>query len=515
MTRLLTVWIPDWPVVAAGAAEVPAVVLRGGRVVARSRAAAHAGVHLGHGKRLAQRACPDAVLVDDDPLRDVRAFDPVVRAVAEIAPRVEVVEPGWLAVATRGPSRYVGGDTALAERVTAIVSAAGVCGFGVGIADGRATSAIAARRSVGRSPTVIDQGGSRAFLDGLAVAWLRELGDVPPDLVDLLGRLGIGTLGAFAALPAGDVLARFGWAGRHAHRLAGGDDDRPPNATDPPPERCVERTFDEPVAQLAPLVFVAKQLADAMVAGLADEGRVCTRLVVVAETEHGERSERAWYRAEGLSAAAVVDRVRWQLDAWITSGSLTAGVALLRLVPDEVRADDGDQLGFWGGRSEADDAAHRAITRLTALAGEQAVLVPEPLGGRLPHETHRWVPAATVELDRADRLVSLPGDWPGSLPAPSPATVLVEPVPVEVLDPSGRPVRVTGRGEVTGPPDRLVLDGRARRVMGWAGPWPVDQRWWDPRRHRRIARFQLVTDDGAARLVAVEQQCWSVLAVYD
>ncbi|MCU0261649.1 MAG: hypothetical protein MUE78_11570, partial [Ilumatobacteraceae bacterium] len=86
---------------------------------------------------------------------------------------------------------------------------------------------------------------------------------------------------------------------------------------------------------------------------------------------------------------------------------------------------------------------------------------------------------------------------------------------VEVLDPSGRPVRVTGRGEVTGPPDRLVLDGRTCRVMGWAGPWPLDQRWWDPRRHRRLARFQLVTDDGAARLVAVEQQRWSVLAVYD
>ncbi|MCU0260766.1 MAG: DNA polymerase Y family protein, partial [Ilumatobacteraceae bacterium] len=343
MTRSLAVWLPDWPVAATGTVpDEPAIVLRSGRVVARSPAAAAAGVQLGHRRRLAQRACPDAVLLPDDPARDARAFDAVVRAVTELAPRVEVVEPGWLALATRGPSRYVGGDAVLAERIAAIAAEAVTWPCGVGVADGRSAAAIAARRSVGRSPLVVDPGGTPTFLDGLAVAWLRELGDVPPELVDLLAQLGIHTLGAFAALPAADVLARFGWAGRHAHRLAGGDDDRPLDTADPPPERCVERAFDDPVGQLAPLVFVAKQLADAMVAELAGEGRVCTRLVVVAETEHGERCERAWYRGEGLSAAAVVDRVRWQLDAWITSGAPTAGVVLLRLVPDEVRADDGD-----------------------------------------------------------------------------------------------------------------------------------------------------------------------------
>ena len=55
-----------------------------------------------------------------------------------------------------------------------------------------------------------------------------------PDLVDVLRRLGLRTLGAFAELPASDVLARFGSEGLGAHRLASGLDERPP---DPDPSR--------------------------------------------------------------------------------------------------------------------------------------------------------------------------------------------------------------------------------------------------------------------------------------
>ena len=154
--------------------------------------------------------------------------------------------------------------------------------------------------------------------------------------------------------------------------------------------------------QLEPLVFTGKHLADELVAALAAEGRVCTRLVVTAETEHGERSERAWYRAAGLSAPAMVERVRWQLDGWTSSGELSAGVVLLRLAPDEVRGDGGDQLRLWGGPSAADERATRAVARLAGLVGDQAVLVPAWRGGRLPGDRYGWVPASTTDLTDAD-----------------------------------------------------------------------------------------------------------------
>lgn len=530
MKRFLTVWWPDWPVAAAGERSRAAIVLHANRVVARSPAAAADGVAVGQRRRVAQQCCPGAVLVDHDPARDARAFEPVVRAVAAFTPRLEQVEPGWLCLDGRGPSRYFGGDAALAEHVAAAVTAAAGVGeigaievgeVGVGIADGRFASGVAARLAASRRrPVVVAPGGAPEFLAPLPVAWLSQLGEIDAELVGLFARMGLARLGDVAALDPGDVLARFGPLGRHAHRLAAGSDERPPGGEEPAPERQVERTFEEPVTELAPLVFVAKQLADELVAGLAAEGRVCTRLVVVAETDHGERSERSWYRAAGLSAPAMVERVRWQLES-LMHGDITAGVVLVRVSPEEVRGDDGDQLGFWGGRSAADERATRAVTRLVGLVGDEAVLVPAWRGGRLPGDRYRWVPASATDLadpdDTAERVrPRLEEPWPGALPAPSPTVVLPAARPAELTDAAGRPVRVSGRGELSAAPASLAIDGRpAVGVQSWAGPWPVEERWWDPNRHRRVARFQIVTVDGMAHLVLAEHRRWWVAAAYE
>jgi protein ImuB len=528
MTRMVTAWCPDWPVTAAEVApDVPAAVLHANRVVARSPAAAAEGVNIGQRRRTAQQRCPDLVLLDHDPDRDARAFEPVVRAVSRFAPRLEVVEPGWVCLAARGPSRYFGGDERLAEQLVASVTESRegprdfVTKAQVGIADGRFTAAVAARLAT-RRPVVVALHGSADFLAPLPVAWLAEVGEIEAELVGLFARLGLARLGDLAAVAMSDVLARFGPPGRHAHRLASGSDDRPADAADPPPERGVEQCFDDPVIQLDPLVFVGKQLADELVAGLAAEGRVCTRLVVTAETEHGERCERAWYRAAGMSAPAMVERVRWQLDGWANQpGGLTGGVVLMRLAPDEVRGDDGDQLGLWGGRSAADERAARAVTRLTGLVGDRAVLVPAWQGGRLPGDRYGWVPAATTDLadpdDTAERLRPRldDGPWPGTLPTPSPAVVLPEAHPAELADGEGRSVRVSSRGELSAPPATLAIDGRdPQLITAWAGPWPLDERWWESRQHRRLARLQVVTADGAAHLVLAEHRRWWVAAAY-
>jgi len=395
---------------------------------------------------------------------------------------------------------------------------------------------------------VVPPGRAAEFLAPLPVAWLHLTGEADPELVGLFARMGLTRLGDLAALPAGDVLARFGPTGHHAQQLAAGRDPRPPGGAEPAPERRVERTFDDPVVQLEPLVFTGKHLADELTAALAVEGRVCTRLVVTAETEHGERSERAWYRAAGLSAPAMVERLRWQLDAWMSSGEPTAGVVLLRLAPAEVRGATGDQVGLWGGASDADERAVRAVARLAGMVGEQGVLVPAWQGGRMPADRYGWVPASSTDLtdpdDTAERLRPVPldgpvpaggpggdpaagagragraGPWPGSLPAPSPAVVPADAQPVELLDARGRPVVVSGRGEISAAPATLTIagdrgPGRSEAVTGWAGPWPVDERWWDPRRHRRLARLQVVTAAGAAYLVVAEHRSWWLVASYD
>jgi protein ImuB len=530
--RIVSVWFPDWPVVAAGfPADVPAAVVRANRIVARTHAAGVDGVVIGQRRRQAQRRCPHLVLVDHDPDRDAREFEAVVRAVAELSPRLDVIEPGWIGLRARGPSRYFGGDAALADRLAAVTAGATdrAVAVGIGVADGRFASSIAARLAARRGhPVLVDPAGSPAFCAELPVGWLQTLGECEPELVELFGRLGLRRLGDLAALSPVDVLGRFGHAGLHAHLLASGRDLRPSSTIDPAPERRLDHVLDDPAAQSSAVVFIAKQLADELADSLAADGRVCTRLVVLLESEHGERSERSWYRAAGMSASAMVERVRWQLDAWInlprgSDQELTGGVALVRLTPDEVRADEGSQLGLWGGQTEADRRAARTIARLTTMTSTDAVTVPVWRGGRLPADRFDWVPATMVDLDVAAS--RSPGPWPGSLPSPSPATVLHEPCPVEVLDGDDRLLSVNGRGIVSAHPVTLRIlsgddasgwrRGRPRTIVAWAGPWPVEQRWWEPERHRRLARFQMVTDDHDGYLVVAEHRRWWISARYD
>ena len=111
--------------------------------------------------------------------------------------------------------------------------------------------------------------------------------------------------------------------------------------------------------------------------------------------------------------------------------------------------------------------------------------------------------------------------WPGQLPQPAPAVLLDD--PVELLDSQGNPVRVTVRGMFTAEPVRLDATGSQDRgeLSWWAGPWPVDERWWDPgqggsvqSRSGRSARAQILVAD-TALLLCYRQRRWYLEGVYE
>jgi protein ImuB len=102
------------------------------------------------------------------------------------------------------------------------------------------------------------------------------------------------------------------------------------------------------------------------------------------------------------------------------------------------------------------------------------------------------------------------------VPAPAPALVLPAPLPAMVRDARGEPVGVSARLEVTAPPATLAVGkGAPAEIVGWAGPWPVDERWWAPGEGRRRARFQIGLADGSALLLFLTAGRWAVEAVYD
>jgi protein ImuB len=525
-TRTLVVDCPDWPVLAAGPEPSEAlVVVRANRVVSASMAAREAGVAPGLRRREAQRRCPSVTVVDHDPARDARAFEVVAGALDAITPAVEVLRPGTLAFGTRGPSRWAGGDEALATRVGWMVSGAlgGRWPVRVGVADGAFAALLAARAAHrrGEAELVVAPGGSPAFLAPQPIGCLLDALEVP-EPVDVWRRLGLRTLGALADLPRADVASRFGLDGVAAHRLASGLDVRPLDARRPAPDLAVTTELDPPVDRVDRAAFAAKALADRLHARLEAEGLACTHVRIEAETEHGEVRARQWRHEGTLGAGALADRVRWQLDGWLDAAPAlrpTGGIARLALVPVEVVAARGRQLGFWGGEALVDERVWRAVARVQAQLGPGAVTVPEVRGGRGPAERVARVPVSTVDLTierPATRLDAVAEPWPGRVPPPSPAVVPVDPEPVEVLDRAGEPVAVSGRAELSAPPARLDRAGRPSvAVAGWAGPWPAEERWWDPTRQRRRARLQVVDDAGRAHLLAAEAGRWWLEASYD
>jgi len=250
-----------------------------------------------------------------------------------------------------------------------------------------------------------------------------------------------------------------------------------------------------------------------------------------------------WRCAEPLTSDATADRVRWQLDGWLTSrragaqrpgdqhhrgtGRPTGPVVMLRLQPVEVVSAEALQLPLWGGLGEEDRLrARRALVRVQGLLGQEAVQVPVLSGGRGPAERITLTPLGDEAVPRG----APDQPWPGRLPQPAPTVVLEDPgggerddsgpAAVELLDSRGDPVRVTLRGMFTAEPARLEGPGSPYRGerSWWAGPWLVDERWWDTGndggRPGRCARAQVLVAD-TALLLCYRQRRWHLEGVYE
>ncbi|MEG8180271.1 DNA polymerase Y family protein [Nocardia terpenica] len=692
---MLAVWCPDWPAVAAAAvADVPptraVVVLHANRVVACSAVARAAGVRRGHRRREAQARCPDLFVAQADSDRDARLFEPVVAAVDATVPGVEVLRPGLVVLAARGAARYFGSEEAAAERLVDAVAAVGVeCQ--IGIADELSTAVIAARRAA-----LVPPGTGADFLAPLPVSELAaEPSLAAPErdeLIDLLHRLGLRRIGDFAALTPGEVASRFGADAIRAHRCARAEPERPPSAAPPPPDLAVEYPCDPPIDRVDAAAFAGRLLATRLHDRLSAAAVACTRLTVVAETAAGEHLSRTWRCAAPLTPTDTADRIRWQLDGWLThrtlhtptetedggtifgtgkshdpsdytvprgqrdetasgagrthdssdravpdsrdrrdgsvsgagrghsssgrvvpeprgrhggtvsgadrahgssdrvvpdprsrhggtvfdagesSGSAISGpgdrrgghvasgvgdaragtvgfgeggssgrpgvgfttgtgdftiggrrwsqgagpsapITMLRLEPVEVVAAGALQLGLWGGVGEGEERARRALIRVQGLLGGEAVLVGVLSGGRGPAERVTLIALGDEPVPAADP--ALP--WPGRLPHPAPAMVLVNRPEVALEDSGGAPVWISDRGLLTADPARLRWGSRELTVTDWSGPWLLDERWWSGDTGNRAVRAQVMLADTELRVLLLlgYDRAWHVEGLYD
>ena len=553
-TRRAVLWVPDWPVVAAAAEaglnpSAPAAVLHGRGMVAVSASARTAGVRRGQRKRLAQRACPEITILPYDEGRDARAFEAVAAAAEDVVAGVEISRPGLLMIPADGAARFHGSEEALAEALVSAVAELASCESAVGAADGLLAAVLAARASV-----LIPAGESAVFLAPHPIGTLtlaameRTKREAIEDLVSVLMRLGIDTLGAFTALPFSDVLARFGPAGAWAHRVARGEDVAPPVLRRTEEDIAVEYVFEEPAQNSEQLVPVARLLAERLDVSLLAAGMRCGKVRIVAATERGQQLERVWRTDVGARAGAfashMADRVRWQLEGWLSGtseGPERSGLISLGVIAEDVVPLGAEQSYLWGGISGADSRAQRAVERIQGLLGPDGVVAVREQGGRSPRERVLALPWG----QEATESRALAHPWPGAIPDPAPATVPPAPMSVQVLDAGGAPVTVDRRLALSAPPtwmrlqadprDELALAAnrhpsqghvgqlkgpvwdRPQPVDSWAGPWPIAQRWWT-QDGSRSAYLQVALRDGegtAAVLVAFRGGEWQLEAIYD
>jgi protein ImuB len=363
-------------------------------------------------------------------------------------------------------------------------------------------------------------GDSPGFLAALPV---DVMGDA--DFTALCRRLGLPTLGALAAMSAGELVDRFGATGARVHALVTGRDAQTvvPRA----PQRALERSiaFDEGLDRVDQLAFAVRQTVDEVIAALGRAKLVATAVTVTIETDDGAQAARTWLHPRWFTAVDLVDRVRWQLQGVGSgTGALAAPVVRVTLAPESVDAAHHHEQGLWG--DAPDERVHHALSRVQSMLGHDAVVTAAIGGGRLLDDRQVLVPWGDREPEGTAARAGQP--WPGALPDPLPATVFLPRIAVALLTEDGAPVTVSDRGLVEGEPALFAAAPGARplgshaealrtaRPIGaWAGPWTVDERWWDPAAARRVHRFSVVDADGIAWLLLNDGASWLAEARYD
>ena len=540
-SRVLVVWCPDWPVIAALADtgqsfRLPAVVVAGNAVYAGNEGAREHGIKRGMRRRDAQARCPDVLVFDANPDRDARAFEDVLTTLERLRPGVAALRPGL--VALRSPGRFYGGETEAGAVIAEALVGLGIRDVRVGIADELFTAEQAARQAPRQESFVVPPGESAAFLRGLPVEALdagvdeRGAEGVEHGTADLLRRLGLHTLGDLSALSARDVAARFGPRTGWVHRVLHGEGFRPLSTRMPPPELACEVAFEPPLEDAEAVCFSTRQTAEQFVRGLAERQLVCTELTIEVLADGEIATVRRWLHPRWFGSTDVIDRLHWQLQGpSLASGAgirregrVRAPVDRVRLIPEEVAPESVHADGLWGG---TDARVERGIARVQGMLGHASVVAPVLQSGRTPAERQAFVSwgERPVGLRPGPGRGGLP--WPGSIPPPAPSRVLATPWPALVTDEAGNPLRLDQRGFLSGEPARFRSrpPGEAEvggTVAAWAGPWPVEELWWsDPSgRGRKVARFQLVSVDGQAWLVTFDSGSdagsgWYTEAVYE
>jgi protein ImuB len=312
----------------------------------------------------------------------------VLAALARLAPQLASDGRGAFFLGLSGMERLVRDEQVYVARVETALRLLGFAAS-VGIAGHPFAAWVAARRGIGP----VAPGGDARFLASVPLAGL----DLSEPARTLLALLGITTAGQVARLPRGALSRRLGPEGERLDRLCRGEL-FPPETV--PTSMLVPRTpaaagldLPSPIDALEPLLFLVKGLVGGLLARVAAERKVLAELTVEAELEDAGRSRlihRLGPAEPTLDVRLLVDLVR----LWLERAPFAAPIRSLRVVASKVAPAVARQLRLYARQQDEGEAAlERAVARLAAAFGPQAVVRPALASRYLPEGRVVWIEA--------------------------------------------------------------------------------------------------------------------------
>jgi protein ImuB len=321
------------------------------------------------------------------------------------SPDVEpsAAEPGIFWLAATGLERLHASLAAWAGQLQGAVAELGLrCRVAVGFT--RFGSYAAARAGDG---TVVFRSTAEEQA-ALRTVPLRMLG-VTPKLLGQLERLGITALGQFLALPAAGLRRRFGAEAHQLHEQASGAAWAPLVPLPEVEPLCRRVDLDSAETDVYRLLFQVKRLLDPLLERLAGQREALVALRLRLSFDHPgtgprEQTEQIRPAAPTLDVRQLMNLVHLRLEAL----ELSSGIAALELAADAVPLSS-RQLALFAARPRRDaEAAARALARVRAEFGDQAVVRATLREGHLPEARFGWEPLARVRPARPREVLARP-----------------------------------------------------------------------------------------------------------
>lgn len=331
----------------------------GPRVVVASQEAYRFGVRSGATLRESIGLCPSLVVLEPRPARYDVIWDDVIAALQHVSPIVQREEqPGVAFVDLTGLDRLYG------ESLPAMLLDCAPIALKprLGIAPGK-FPALAAASTAGPGDVITITGSE-------VIAFLapRSINLLPLDDEALrrMRLLGIGTLGALAALPRQAIQAQFGRSGVIAWELARGVDGRPV-LPEPYVERIIEALdFGPPLVSREAVLMALQTMLTRSLRQPLVQHRVVRAVAVSAVTER----DRRWNRLLTLKEpTGDRDRLWVALRTIIDYADLPGAIATLRLELSGLTGEGEKQVQLFRERARRQEELEEMLRQLKARYG--------------------------------------------------------------------------------------------------------------------------------------------------